>query len=286
MSDADIVTKRLRTELSGRVLAEAALGQGIVPRQYHEVLARERGSNRIVVVAAAPKTGSTYLANTLAKALGYPYFRLSSGYGTNEHDLYLPSLVAINSHGCVSQLHMKGTYHNAALMQTFGIRPIILVRNIEDIVVSLSRDLIQKRELPGYHVGMNGYSFIWLDSCMENKSEEEMIDSIIDLAVPWYVNFYVSWQRLCERNAVAGLWVAYEEMMADREKAVRSALDFLGLQAKISLDKELLEARYTTFRQGGSGQGISSLNDDQKRRIARQFKHYPEIDFARYGFKG
>src|SRR5215472_10931654 len=154
----------------------AVAGDGLVPDE-HPDFAKERGDNQLIVVAAAPKAGSTFLVNTLMQVTGLRGFRLCSAYSTNEHDLYLPALCVMNASGCVSQLHMKGTYHNAALMRSFGIRPIILVRRIADM--------------------------------------------IIDLALPWFVNFYVSWHRLCEQGAVDALWLTYEELSADKEATLR-----------------------------------------------------------------
>ena len=103
----------------------AAAGDGRVPDGIAD-FAKERGDNRLVVVAAAPKAGSTFLVNTLIQVTGLRGFRLCSAYSTNENDLYLPALCLMNRHGCVSQLHMKGTFHNAALMRSFGITPVIL----------------------------------------------------------------------------------------------------------------------------------------------------------------
>ena len=106
-----------------RIVANAAVGDGLVPDGMYDFVA-ERGDKQIIIVAAAPRTGSTYLTNVLSELTGLPWARLCSGYSTNEHDLYLPALCIFNKTGCVSQLHAKGTFHNAALMKAFGIKPI------------------------------------------------------------------------------------------------------------------------------------------------------------------
>ena len=184
------------------------------------------------------------MANSLIQITGLPGFRLSSGYSTNEHDLYLPALCLMTSCGCVSQMHMKGTFHNAKLIRIFGIRPIVLVRRIEDIVVSLLHDLRQKAEDPKLWIGRDGYSFVWQDEGTRALSDEKLLDLIIDLAVPWFVNFYVSWYRLCEHGAVDALWLTYEQLVADREAALRQALEFVGLGNVGAIDPELLSRKY------------------------------------------
>ncbi len=263
-------------------VVRAALGAGLL-RDSQAELSEERGDKQLIVVAAAPKSGSTFLANTLGILTGSRYFRLCSAYSTNEHDLYLPALCIANPYGCVSQLHIKGTFHNSSLMQTFGIRPVILVRGIYDVVVSLKNDLRQKEQIQGYATGQNGYSFLWQDQCTKGLSDDRLIDMIIDLAIPWYVNFYVSWYRLCEQGAVDAIWITYEQMMVEKEKTLRSIMDFLGYRDIGAIDEGILSKKYSKFRDGRTGQGVSELAADQKARIRERFSYYSGIDFSGYG---
>jgi hypothetical protein len=132
-----------------QTLTGAAAGNGLVPSGAPDFVA-QRGDKRQIVVAAAPRSGSTFLTNVLSPPTGLPYFRLCSAYSTNEHDLYLPAVFLKSATGCVSQLHMKGTFHNAAIARTFGIKPIISVRRIYDIIINLREDFRKKVRAPGY----------------------------------------------------------------------------------------------------------------------------------------
>ena len=263
-------------------VVNAAAGNGLVPEGAVD-FAKDRASKPLIVVAAAPKAGSTFLVNTLMRVTGLRGFRLCAAYSTNEHDLYLPALCLMSRYGCVSQLHMKGTFHNAALMRTFGIRPIILVRRIEDIVVSLQHDLKEKAHRPSFDTGRNGYSFVWHDQCTKDLSDERLLDMIIDLAVPWFVNFYVSWYRLCEQGAVDALWLTYEELFAEKEKTLRQVLQFLGLAETAAIDPGILSRKYRTFRDGRVGQGAAALTAEQRKRLRERFSYYPGVDFGKYG---
>ncbi len=263
-------------------IANAALGNGTVSQSGGDFIA-ERGDKHLIVVAAVPKSGSTFLANTLHRVTGYPYFRLSSGYGTNEHDLYLPALCMINPYGCVSQLHMKGSYHNAAHLHAFGIKPVILVRQIDDIVASLVRDLRHKESLPGFGIGQNGYSFLWQDEETQGLTDRQLTDMVIDLAVPWFVNFYASWHRLCAKGMVEAMWVTYEDMMADKMGTLENILRFVGFPCSKGIDASILEVKYSTYRDGRSHQGREALSEAQRQRIRRHFSYYPGVDFGMYG---
>lgn len=264
-------------------IVNAALSDGLVP-EAHRSTANDR-KQPMIVVAAAPKSGSTFLANTLCKLTDLSYFRLCSAYSTNEHDLYLPALSLMEPRGCVSQLHIKGTYHNAALMKQFGIRPIILVRNIYDTIVSLLHDLREKHDSPNYESGINGYSFFWQDESIRNLDDEALIDSIIDLAIPWYVNFYASWYRLCGQGSVDALWVTYEELFNQDSQTLKKIMTFLNYDEHSGIDAGLFSEQYGTFRSGTSGEGSIQINDAQKMKVQRLFSHYSDIDFGKYGIQ-
>jgi hypothetical protein len=278
-------TNALDDHLFVDTLTRAALGEGLITgKQAARV--RPRGAKPMVVVAGAPKSGTTFLCGSLIGLTGLPSFRLCAARSTNEHDLYLPALCLMSTQGCVSQLHMKGTFHNAKLMEQFGIRPILLVRRIEDIVVSLQHDLQQKALLPTAATGAEGYSFVWQDQFAKDLSEERRLDMIIDLAVPWFVNFYVSWYRLCEQGAVDALWLTYEQMMADKEGTLRQVLRFLRFRDPGPIPSEILTRKYGTFRDGRVGQSATTLSHAQRARIRALFAYYPSVDFARYGIMG
>jgi hypothetical protein len=280
------MTRQVQISLDRKLFVDtvitAASGSGLLSEE-EAALFKARGDKTPVAVAAVPKSGGSFLVHTLATLTGLPYFRLCTAYSTNEHDLYLPALLLTSRSGCISHLHMKGTFHNAALAQRFGIRPILLVRRIEDIVVSLQHDLKQKAQLPTSAAGRLGYSFVWQDENTKDLSEQRRIDLIIDLAVPWFVNFYVSWYRLCEQGAVDALWITYEQMMADKEGTLRQVLEFLGFHNVGAIDPAILARRYETFRDSQVGQGAVILSAAQRARIRALFAYYPTVDFGRYG---
>jgi len=260
----------------------AISGDGTVDLDHIDFIS-ERADKRLIVVAAAPRTGSTFLSNVLSQFTASPYFRLSSAYGTNENDLSLPALCFINPTGCVSQLHMKGTYHNAKLIQKFGIKPIILVRNIHDTIISLMNDLKKKREIEDYGTGKTGYSFMWQDMSTKKHDDEQLIDMIIDLAIPWYVNFYVSWHRLCEQQMIDAKWVTYEDLMKDKNQVVNDILNFVDAKQIAGNSDEILSKKYGTFNGGKIGYGAKLINNARKKRIKKLFSYYPDIKFKYYG---
>ena len=95
--------QQLRVDMRQLIYAvvNAAMGEGLPPEGKVN-FAKERAAHPMIVVAAAPKSGSTFLVQTLIKITGLLGVRLCAAYSTNEHDLYLPALCLMNRYGCVS----------------------------------------------------------------------------------------------------------------------------------------------------------------------------------------
>jgi hypothetical protein len=227
-------------------------------------------------VTCFPKSGSTFLVSALAASTGYT--RQFLGYDhLNEQDLYLPSLIDTYNMSVVCHQHTRATFPNLQLIEKFGIRPIVLVRDIFDCLVSL-RDHLEKesRQTPVFNAN-DGFI---------SKSRAEQFDELIDLALPWYVNFMTSWKS-AEQKGVAPMWLTYEDMMADKAGTVRHILEFYGLdrmsnQVDTAISK-VDASDNTRFNRGVNGRGRSLLSIEQQQRVIDRFSHFPEEDFSVIG---
>ena len=119
------------------------------------------------LINAMPKSGSTYLYNLLTKLLGVKKLHLKNQwYRATEQDLYIPALLDARIRETLSRHHFKATDLNIDLMIKFDIKPIILVRNIFDVIVSfkdnLEKGLKETGNCPwGYtHTGYVNESFL------------------------------------------------------------------------------------------------------------------------------
>ena len=227
-------------------------------------------------VACFPKSGSTFLVSALADSTGY--MRQFLGYDhLNEQDLYLPSLIDSYNMNIVCHQHTRATAPNLELVSEFGIQPVVLVRNIFDCLVSL-RDHLgrESRQTPVFNASDEFFA----------KPQAEQFDELIDLALPWYVNFFMSWKK-AETRGTELLWITYEDMMTDKAGTVRRVLDFYGTtQFSDHVDSAIScvdKGSDTRFNKGVSGRGEEQLSADQRRRITDRFGHYPDVDFSSIG---
>jgi hypothetical protein len=243
---------------------------------------KERFSNRrdYLFIACMPKSGSTFLANALSELTGYRYVPLAYAYERSEQNLYLPKLIDSYSLGSVTHLHLRATESAIELLNMFSIRPIILVRNIFDVVVSI-RD----------HILNEGFEFptFYCDESFNLLDEKVQYDFIIEHGLPWYFNFFVSWHQAIAKSRIEGLWLIYDEVISDWNKTLRIVVDFYRInktdeEIDLALHQTAAKSkRKTRLNKGISGRSRAALTEEQKNKIVSMARFYPGTDFAKIG---
>ena len=171
-------------------------------RQITSLARRATPVRHRLLVACFPKSGSTYLSTVISSLPGFERAVLSDASEHCEQELSRFRLAnAAFGSAYIAQHHTRHHTVTAALMHKFGVRPIVLVRDIFDCMVSL-RDHVRT---VSPHFPMARTS---LD--MSDWPDRELIDFLIDMAGPWYVDFFVSWTGC--RDAI---WVTYDDFVAD-----------------------------------------------------------------------
>lgn len=245
-----------------------------IPGRAKRVQQLLAGSGKHLLVACMPKSGSTFLAAALAEATGFRFETLGWGYEQNEQDLYLPALVRAYKHDTVTQQHMRASDPNLRLIEAFGITPIVLVRSLPDVVVSLFDHMahdVQKA------------SMAYVDERYSRLDKVAQADFIVDLFMPWYISFYVSWREAERTGKCRPLWVRYEDVIADPAGAITALLERCGTPRPSGVVAAAVERSLrgkVRFNKGVAGRGQSFLNDAQRGRIAALTRHYPDIDFS------
>lgn len=232
---------------------------------------------RHIFIACVPKSASTFLKNLLVSLTGYRDVFMVYAAGQNEHELYLPTVRETAHLDTVTQQHCRASDANVQMMQAFEIKPVVLVRNIFDSVMS---------QLDFYNKGAFFNTYFRAD--YQSLNEETKIDLLIDNVIPWYFQFVASWSLVEKQGSLDIYWLSYEDLIADKPAAVQKVLRFYGLGAALrgveqKLGETESEKRMTRFNKGIAGRGESGLSERQKERIRRLAKYYPTTDFSRIG---
>jgi tetratricopeptide (TPR) repeat protein len=232
---------------------------------------------RHLFIACVPKSASTFLKNLLLRLTGYRDLFAVYAAGQTEHEIYLPTLCEHADSNTVTQQHCRASDANVHLMQAFGIRPVVLVRNIFDSVMSL---------LDFYNGGAFKSSYFRAD--WPTLDEETKIDLLIENVIPWYFQFVGSWDLAEKQQRLEVHWLSYEEFIADKCSAVLQILRFHGLGAsRRGVEQCIREVesngRKNRFNKGVAGRGRSGLTDRQKDQVRRLARYFPSTDFGRIG---
>lgn len=224
-----------------------------------------------LLVACQPKTGSTYLTRILGALPQFKSAVLVPGYGRREQELDELRLLSWNTSSYVAHHHVRYSEYTQLLMDRFDIKPVVLVRNIFDIVVSL-RDHFREESVEG----PMGFVFPYMADWPDSKIEE----LIVHMIVPWYFNFFLSWLE-CKQKII----IRYEELNKDALLTVNNINSHyaLGFSAQtISEAVELANSSFTRKNRAIIGRG-KDLQESSKQQIYLMASFYEDVDFTPLG---
>jgi hypothetical protein len=230
-----------------------------------------------VLVAGMPESGSNDVAAALSALTGWEQNFLAFGYRQNEQELYLPHLLAVAAKNTVTGQHFRATDTNIQIIQAFGIKPVVVVRNLYDIVVGLAES---------YDRGTIQNTFF--ASHWEHLEPARRLDLIIDHMVPWHLTFFVSWIAAAEADRVDCMLVDHEAWIANKTGVLMGICDYQGIKASIE-SCEAAAAQtdgmdlQTGMNKGDDGRSKDALSEAQKERIGQLAAYFHDVDFSPIG---
>ena len=234
---------------------------------------------RCLMIVAMPKSGSTFLSHTMASLLGYQHAYFAVSYQNVEQELYPPRMVAAFGQGTVVQQHFRANLHNLTMLKRYGIRPVVLVRNVFDVVASLRDHLNRERH--------DNIPSLYAPDGIRNWPAERQFDFLIKYYVPWLLSFYASWVQAKRDGQLDFLWIHYEDCLPDYLDCIRKVVDYYALaatqrqiQAVLSDSTDLAMRR---FNKGVAGRGLTLLSPEQIAEIECMASFYPTVDFSPVG---
>jgi hypothetical protein len=230
-----------------------------------------------LMIACLPKSGSSFLNNVVQKLTGWPEVVTYPPCGQFEQELYTPALIEFAMVPAVVQQHCRATDANLQILQGFSVKPVVLVRNIEDALLSL---------LEFYRSGASFQTVFHPD--FGNLDAEQQADLLIEHRAPWYFEFVASWLRADQDGRLPVLWLRYEDMVADKPAAIRRIADHWNIEADDErIASVLAEAEAETgrnrFNVGKVGRGREQFTEAQRARIAALAENFPSLDLSIVG---
>lgn len=223
------------------------------------------------LLCALPKSASLFLTDYLGLIFGLKVVQV--GFDQGGGTLYYPRLATIPFMGeaTISHCHEPLDGHLQTILKHLDLRPIILTRNLFDVIVSRTEMLIRDGYAPEISSDEAMARFL-------KASFEEQVDWVIDSFLPIYCNFISSWTSASRSRKAAPLFLKYEDYVADSSSFLKHFSTATGL----SFDPEIAEkanARIqalggVNFNKGVVGRGTELLTDSQQQRIRAMVERF------------
>ena len=224
-----------------------------------------------ILLACMPKSGSTFLVDLIGRLPGFHQAALIPIAGRREQELDEVCLQKADGLDYIAQVHVRHSDWTEDMCADYGLTPIVLVRNLFDVVVSL-RDHVRNES--------SSWPVFFAEPHHGQMDDAALELMIARLALPWYVNFYMGWRR-----APDVLMLDYDEVVGAPAKVVRDVLAFADAEvsgeAIDALVAQVQGVNESRFNVGVAGRG-RGLHPQAVRAVLDLLEPYPEADADPY----
>ncbi len=228
-----------------------------------------------LLLVAPPKSGSTWLGTLIEELLQWKAKPLLPDTERREQEIdWRPMLSDTDINLFTPHQHLRASRATLKFIEKCQVKTIILSRNLADSIASYRDHFVNFKTIS---------PIVFADNTYRKLDPKAQIDFLIDLALPWYFNFYVSWASV---KQIPLHCVRYEDLRRDPEHELHRILNFVG---ETKSDEEIMKTltkvagMKTRRNKAVSGRGINLLTNDQKNRIQRLHDYYSHIDLNRFG---
>ncbi len=233
----------------------------------------------LVLVAACPKSASTFVGTAVAIALDLKPAKFCESFVHAEQEPSPYQIARFLRSGGVSRLHCRATGPGVKTLNFFGVKTIVLARRPEDVMVSLHDELID----PIYAFSENHFSFARTNGDFMNLPPAGRRDFLIRFALPWLIQFRVSWNHAIQTGKInSALVVKFEDLALDPLQTLENTLQFVTgnppdhhqtdrLKRVIAGKNEIAQ-----WNIGEIGRGMNWFTPNELAEIRKVSSYYPE----------
>ena len=243
---------------------------------------REIGEYRtILLLAFAPKAAGTYFRQAAMYATDGQLVRIAHAQGGRDGTPYLPNVLVCcldaDSPESITHIHMQALAANRHFIEAFGLKPIIMIRNIADMLASfwdmLEFDPTARAE------GLN----CQIPENFVDLSRAQKADFMIDIIAPWYMSYFATWKSFVDDAPATTRVLHYRDFCSDPATSLHAALAHAGFfisRAKCSaaLDRVWKERSDYRYNKGKQGRGKEYFSPFHLEKLRRLLSYYPQLE--------
>lgn len=235
----------------------------------------------ILLLAFAPKAAGTFFRTAAIDTIDGQLVRLCHALGGRDGAPYLPAILSRcldpNANATVGHLHMQALTANRNLLNAFGIKPVIMLRNVADMLASyldmLRTDPTARAE------GLN----CMIPADFLDMGDAAQCEFMIDIIAPWYASYFATWKDWVDGEPDTVCVLRYGDFCHDPATSLLTALTHAGFTVTRSQCEQTLAAAWKDrqalrYNKGVEGRGKRYFSDEQRRRLAHQLSYYLDLD--------
>jgi hypothetical protein len=245
---------------------------------YFRALGRRQ---RVLFLCFAPKAAGTFFRQAAMAAVGGELFRVTHAQGGRDATLYLPTFLACyldpDTLPMITHIHMQALPANRNFIDAFGLKPVIMIRSISDMLASywdmLDIDPVARAD------GLN----CLIPSDFVSKSRDAKADFMIDIVAPWYASYFATWKDFADAAPDTVCVLRYDAFRAEPAATVHQALLHAGFAVSRAKCDEAVEKVWGNrnayrFNKGVEGRAREYFSPAQIERLARQLSQYKQLE--------
>ena len=207
-----------------------------------------------VFMSAMFRSGSTHIKVTLCNLLNYrPASTVISvgDYGNDSHQInHTAAQILFPQPAQVFHQHTLGTNGTQTLLKLYGLKPVIMYRNMLDSMWSL-RELIATGDRQ--HLGLY-YPPYW-----RTLSQHDQLRWLAYNWSNWYFTFYITWHEATELD-IHEIW--YDNFYADEVGGIRRILEHTEISRHGHVTDEVISKYIKPILGGRLNVGVSGRGDE------------------------
>ena len=237
---------------------------------------------RFAFLACFPKSGSTLLSESLNGLPGWTRLSSIPHDWTREqepiHEYIVRDWVVVGRN-IIFKNHVSHSDYLSHLFRRYNMHCVFLVRNLPDRCRSLSDHFDQE-------------SVTWPFFALNNSQLTTLDDSntragfIVDLAIPWFINCYVSWMRYISDGGQCQI-VRYEDMARDTSSTIGQIISAMNIEhsddeIRTAVERAQSLPNKSRLNVGTVGRGREYLDENPSVEVTlrRYISYYPDVDFS------
>lgn len=229
--------------------------------------------SKFIVIAALPKSGSTWLQASLMQGTQCMVLDLGHASTVSAQDQnFCPSMTHFLQHPQgITKQHFIPTEYERLILNDPRVHVVVLTRKLPDAIVSMRDHLDAEHDvytdplvrMPTIHIPRKQ----WMTLTPEGK----LWYLVLNWA-PWVVQFVSCWWELGKEFKTH--WVDYDDMMLRKGEVLESIAKEAG--RPFELEKVDLESKNWRFNKGVSGRGEDELSTEMFDALGDYLMYLPD----------